>query len=119
MGHSRLIWGYGAAKPAFHRIFAAMVLCVNVKPNQRFDRIEATGDGTAARGPQWTIRIREAALDGRANAYLVAYLGEILGLPRTKISLKRGLSSRIKWIEIDADAATVSAALARHAGRGD
>lgn len=95
-----------------------MLLCVNVKPNQRFDRVEAIAGGTAAPAPQWTVRIREVAVEGRANEYLVRYLSEILGLPKSKIRLKRGASSRIKWIEIDADAAGVEAALARHAGSG-
>ena len=94
------------------------MLCVNVKPNQRFDRVERRAGREDEGAPQWTIRIREAAVDGRANSYLVGYLSELLGLPKAKVSLKRGQSSRVKWIEIDAEAADVVEALNRHAVSG-
>jgi len=73
-----------------------MILYLKVKPNQRFDKVEKSGD-------YWQIRIKAPATDGKANEYLVEYLGVILGLPKSKIILKKGMTSRLKCLEILAD----------------
>jgi uncharacterized protein (TIGR00251 family) len=73
-----------------------MLLYLKIKPNQRFDRIEKSGS-------DWQIRLKAPAIDGKANEQLIKYLSELLGLPKSKIVLKKGQSSRIKCIEIDAE----------------
>ena len=73
-----------------------MELYVKVKPNQRFDRIEKTGD-------TFQIRLKAPAVDGKANENLIAFLSEVLDLSKSKIVLKKGHTSRIKCLEINAD----------------
>ncbi len=73
-----------------------MLLYLKIKPNQRFDRIE----GSAG---QWLARIKAPAQEGKGNEYLIGFLSEILKLPKSKIRLKKGHTSRIKCLEIDAD----------------
>ncbi len=73
-----------------------MILYVKVKPNQRFDKVEKIGN-------DWQIRLKAPAVDGKANEYLIEYLGEILDLPKSKIMLKKGQTARVKCVEIVAD----------------
>jgi uncharacterized protein (TIGR00251 family) len=77
-----------------------MILYVKVKPNQRFDRVEKTGDS-------WQIRLKAPAIDGKANEHLVEYLSKVLGLPKSKIILKKGQTARVKCLEIDSDESEV------------
>jgi len=83
-----------------------MLLYVKAKPNQRFDRIERIGD-------DWQIRLKAPAVDGKANEHLIEYLSEILKISKSKISLKKGQTSRIKCLEILADEKTVMETLER------
>ena len=78
-----------------------MLLYLKIKPNQRFDRIEKSGD-------EWQIRLHAPAIDGKANDQLIKYLSLILKLPKTKIRIVKGQSSRIKCVEIDADSEFVN-----------
>lgn len=77
-----------------------MILYLKVKPNQRFDKVEKIVD-------DWQIRIKAPAMDGKANEYLVEFLGVILDLPKSKIIFKKGMTSRLKCLEILADESTV------------
>lgn len=73
-----------------------MLLYLKIKPNQRFDRIEGTSE-------QWFARIKAPAIDGKANEHLVDFLSSVFGLSKSKILLKKGKTSRLKCLEIDAD----------------
>ena len=73
-----------------------MLLYVKVKPNQRSDKIERTSDG-------WQIRLKAQAVDGKANEHLISFLSSLLGLPKSGIQLKKGLTNRFKCLEIDCD----------------
>lgn len=46
------------------------------------------------------IRLAAPPVEGKANAALIAYLAQWLGLPKSAISLKSGQASRRKIIEI-------------------
>ena len=87
-----------------------MLLYVKAKPNQRFDKVEKIGD-------EWQIRLKAPAVDGKANEHLIEYLSEILSLPKSKINLKKGQTSRIKCIEILLDEKTVMELLEKAANR--
>jgi uncharacterized protein YggU (UPF0235/DUF167 family) len=82
----------------------SMLLFVKVKPNQRFDKVEKSSDG-------WQIRLKAPAVDGKANEHLVEYLAAVLGLPKSKIILKKGLQAKYKCLEIFADDTQVLAKL--------
>jgi hypothetical protein len=86
-----------------------MLLYVKVKPNQRFDRIEKAGD-------DWIIRLKAPAVDGKANEHLVEFLSETFGLPKSKIILKKGATSRVKCLEIMSDENYVLAKLQSKTG---
>lgn len=81
-----------------------MLLYLKVKPNQRFDKVEKTGN-------EWILKIKAPATDSKANTRLIGFLSEVLELPKSKIILKKGQSSRIKCLEILADESTVYAKL--------
>jgi uncharacterized protein (TIGR00251 family) len=60
------------------------------------------------------IKVRLAAppVDGAANAALVEFVAERLGIAKSRVRVVGGISSRRKILEIDGvDAATVAAAL--------
>ena len=46
------------------------------------------------------IKIRQRALEGKANKAITEYLSDILNIPKTKISIITGQTSSIKTIEI-------------------
>jgi len=77
-----------------------MLLYVKVKPNQRSDKVEKLENAPGYVRAYWQIRLKAPAVDGKANEHLVAYLSEILELPKSKIVLKKGQTSRIKCLEI-------------------
>ena len=73
-------------------------LSVKVTPGAPFDAIAA---GVDAQGRALlTIRIRGKAVDGAANASLVAYMAAQLGCSKSHIRLERGASSRLKRLQI-------------------
>ncbi len=73
-----------------------MLLYLKIKPNQRFNRVEVV-EG------EYQIRITAPAVDGKANEGLIEFLSEILLIPKSKIKVKKGHTSRQKCLEIDAD----------------
>lgn len=46
------------------------------------------------------IRIRGKAVDGAANAALIAFLAAELGCAKGKVILERGMASRVKRLQI-------------------
>ena len=51
-------------------------------------------------GDRLKLRIAAAPLEGRANAALLAFVAERLGIPRTRVSLARGAHSRDKLVAV-------------------
>ena len=72
-----------------------MLLYLKIKPNQRFARVEGSVNN-------WVIKIKAPAIEGKANEHLVSYLSKIFNLPKSKILLKKGKTSPLKCLEIDA-----------------
>lgn len=61
-------------------------------------------------GAALKIRLAAPPVDGKANAALLAYVAELLGLPRSAVSLKRGQTSRQKVVRVEGvDAARLAA----------
>ena len=81
-----------------------MILYVKVKPNQRFDKIEKSGN-------DWQVCLKAPATEGRANKYLIEFLSEIFKIPKSKIVLQKGKTSIIKCLEINADETVIIKAL--------
>jgi uncharacterized protein (TIGR00251 family) len=83
-----------------------VTLAVGVVPNAKRTAVDGWHDGA--------LRIRLAAppVEGKANARLIEWLADELGLPRRAVRLASGAASRRKRVEIDAPAERVHAWLA-------
>lgn len=89
----------------FDYLRGKMIIYLKVKPNQRFDKLEKVGN-------EWHIRLKAPAVDGKANAHLIEFLSAILAVSKSKITLKKGKTSRLKCLEIDSDEKSVLEKLA-------
>ena len=58
----------------------------------------------------WRIRLAARPVEGQANAELIRFVAETLGVPRSRVHITRGASSRRKRLEIDADLCAIEAA---------
>lgn len=76
-----------------------MDVTVRVKPGSRKGPLveDTTGDPAAS----VTVYVRERAIDGAANAGVIAALAAHFGVPRSRVSIVRGESSRIKRFRVD------------------
>lgn len=71
-------------------------IVVRVKPGSRKGPLVETGpDGTL------TIYVRERAVDGKANEAVIRVLAEHLDVPRSRVVLAAGATSRLKRFRID------------------
>jgi uncharacterized protein len=68
---------------------------VKVKPNSRIRAFGPVEGGT------WLARLRSPPVDGNANEELIALVADHFKCPRSAVSIKRGASGRIKWLQID------------------
>jgi uncharacterized protein len=80
-------------------------ITVRLQPRASRDEVlgwqELPGEtGVHNEAPALRVRVRAAPVDGAANAALIQLLSKQLGLPKSKISLVSGATSRNKIIEI-------------------
>jgi len=68
---------------------------VKVKPNSKQQSVKEETDGSL------TIHLKSPPVDGKANEELIKILAKKFDLPKSKIRIKSGLSSRQKLVEID------------------
>ncbi len=73
----------------------AEALAVRVTPRSSRNQVLGLRDGVVA------IKLQAPPVDGSANAALLAYVAEQLGLPRRTVTLVRGDTSRSKWIAVE------------------
>ena len=76
------------------RASSTIVLSIHVQPSARHTRAEGEHGGALK------VRIGAPAVDGRANAMLVQFLAEALGLPKSTITIRHGAHGRRKQVEI-------------------
>ena len=69
-------------------------ISVKVKPNSKQESVEQTGDG------EYSVRVKEKALEGRANAAVVDALSTYFNVPKRRIAVLKGLKSRNKIVAI-------------------
>jgi len=72
-----------------------LTLTLHIQPNAK--RTEVAG----LHGDALKIRIGAAAVDGAANAELLAFLKKAFRVPQSHITLKHGASGRRKVVEIE------------------
>ena len=70
---------------------------MHVQPGAR--RSEVAG----LHGDRLKVRIAAPALDGRANAALVAFVAAALGIPKRSVSVAAGERSREKLLAVSGD----------------
>jgi len=71
-------------------------VCLTLHIQPRASRTEIAG----RHGDAIKIRLAAAPVDGAANAALVTFLADRLGVPRSAIILRRGESGRRKTVEV-------------------
>lgn len=76
---------------------AMLKVAVQVHPGASRDRVELRPDGGLE------IWLRARAVEGRANAALVALLADRLGVRRSGVSIVRGERARHKLVALDLD----------------
>jgi uncharacterized protein len=69
-------------------------LPVRVHPGAKRNAINGTHDGALK------VSLTTPPTDGRANAALIEFLAERLGIPRARVSLLTGAASRTKTLRI-------------------
>jgi hypothetical protein len=69
-------------------------ITVRVKPNARVSTLAEGEDGV------WLARLKAPPVDGKANAELIALVAERFGVPKSRVSVARGASGRLKRVEI-------------------
>lgn len=80
---------------------------VRVKPRARADRVGgAWADGSLL------VEVQAAAVDGKANAAVVAALADAFAVPRSAVSIVTGARARTKLVAVDGDAEAVAVRLA-------
>ncbi|WP_088284632.1 DUF167 domain-containing protein [Ideonella sp. A 288] len=85
----------------------ACLLDLSVVPNARHTGVDGLHDGALR------VRLSAPPVDGKANEMVCDWVAGELGCPKRAVRLLRGPASRRKQLEIDLDAATVAAWLAK------
>lgn len=73
----------------------ALLLRVYIQPRAGRDEIIGWHGGAIK------VRITAPPVDGKANAHLIRFLAKAFGVPRTRVSLIGGETSRLKRLRID------------------
>ncbi len=68
-----------------------------MKPNARASALEQLADGT------WLATLKAPPVDGKANAELIALVARQFGQPKSRVSIRRGASGRVKLVTIADD----------------
>jgi uncharacterized protein (TIGR00251 family) len=69
-------------------------LQVKVKPNARESRLEQLPDGS------WLASLKSPPVDGKANAELIALVARQFGQPKSRVTIRRGASGRLKVVTV-------------------
>ncbi|BBZ04100.1 UPF0235 protein [Mycolicibacterium chitae] len=70
------------------------VVSVRVKPGSK------KGPLVEAQAGELTVYVRERAIEGQANAAVIRLLAEHFGVPRSRVELVSGATSRVKRFRI-------------------
>ncbi len=101
--------GGAAFPPWLHQEPGGLVLEVLVQP--RSSRTRAVGEHAG----RLKIQLAAPPVDGEANAALIAFLAEALGVRRADVAIVRGESGRRKTVRVVGASAAAAAALGRRA----
>jgi uncharacterized protein (TIGR00251 family) len=85
-------------------------VAVRVTPRSgrdEIDGLETLADGRTA----LKVRVRAIADGGEANRAVIELIAKALGVPRTRVRIRSGVTSRLKQIAVDGDPARLGDAL--------
>lgn len=86
----------GAGTPWLARTPTGWTIAVHVQPGAKHSAV------AGEHGERLKIRISAPRIEGRANAAIVAFIAERLGIPRAQVTVARGERSRDKLISVAA-----------------
>ena len=69
-------------------------ISIKVKPNSKKDIVEQTGEN------QYNVRVKEKAIEGRANEAAIALLSKYFGVSKNNITVIVGTKNRNKIVAI-------------------
>jgi hypothetical protein len=69
-------------------------ISVKVKPSSKQNLVEQDGEN------HYIVRVKEKAVEGRANAAVINLLSDHFNVPKSKISIIRGFKGKNKLLEI-------------------
>lgn len=69
-------------------------LRIKVKPNSKNQNFVEAADGSV------TVRLKSLSTDGKANQELIKLIAKQSNVSKSKITIKSGLSSRNKLVEV-------------------
>lgn len=72
------------------------VIRIKVRPNARVSSLEQQEDGS------FLASLKAPPVDGKANAELVLLVSRRFGVPKSRVTIKAGASSRLKLVVVDA-----------------
>ncbi len=72
-----------------------LTLTLHIQPGAK--KTEVAGE----HGDALKIRLAAPPVDGKANAALLAFIAERLGVPKSAVTLKSGQASRRKVVEVE------------------
>lgn len=72
-----------------------MKLEVIVKPNSKFPGIDIVDEN------KWIIKVRERAIEGKANDAVIESISEKLNISKSKVTLIRGGKSKFKIFMVE------------------
>jgi uncharacterized protein (TIGR00251 family) len=87
------------ARPRFRVSLPSVKLRVRATPNARRNEVTGWEDDSQA-GRILRVRVAAPPVEGKANDALRHFLVKSLGLPKSKVVLEKGGSSRFKSFEI-------------------
>jgi uncharacterized protein (TIGR00251 family) len=101
------------ARPAVIQDGPDVLLAVRLQPRAARNQLAVSSPGPRHSDPQGiTIRLTAPPVEGAANAACCAFLAELLGVPKSHVTIARGETARHKLLRIrNADAASVLARL--------
>ena len=70
---------------------------VKVKPNSKQQKIEESPDGSL------TVHLKSPPVEGKANLELIQLLAQKFDVSKSQVTIKSGLSSKFKLVEINLD----------------
>ena len=72
-----------------------MRITIRIKPNSRQEAVTETANN------EFLLNVKAPAIEGRANKAAIELLSEYFVIPKSRISIIKGLKSRVKVLEIN------------------